>query len=135
MECCHLAIQKRLQNQTSITIQKNRAILKSVLKVIIFCGKQNISLRGSCEAISPVSFSQFAINPGSFQALLQFRIVSGDEVMKDHFSAGRKNAVFCSPKIQNYIIAAVEKWIQQKQSKKSKPQNCSHFVLMREGCS
>ena len=40
MECGHL---QQLQNQA---IKKNRAILKSVLKAIIFCGKQNISLRG-----------------------------------------------------------------------------------------
>ena len=71
MECGHLSIQQQLQNQASITIQKI-AILKSVLKTIIFCGKQNISLRGSCDAISPVSSSQFAINPDSFQALLHF---------------------------------------------------------------
>ena len=114
MECGHLSIQQQLQNQASIATPKNRAILKSVLKAIIFCGKQNISLRGSCEAISPVSSSQFAINPGSFQALLQFRIESGDEVLKDHFSVGRKNAQYRSPKIQNDLIAAVGKWIQQK---------------------
>ena len=75
-----LSIQQQLQNHASITIQKNSAILKSVLKAITFCGKQNISLRGSCEAISPVSSSQFAINPGSFQAFLQFLIESGDDV-------------------------------------------------------
>ena len=94
MECGPLSIQQQLQNQASITIQKNRAILKSVLKAILFC---SISLRGSCEATSPVSSSQFAINPGSFQALLQFRIESGDQVLKDHFSAGRKNAQYHSP--------------------------------------
>ena len=100
MECGHLSIQ---QQQASITIQKNRAILKSILKAIIFCGIQNISLRGSCEAISPVSSSQFAINPGTFQALLQFRIESGDKVLKDHFSVGPKNAQCRSPKIQKMI--------------------------------
>ena len=71
----------------------------------------NISLRGSYETISPVSSSQFAINPG--KTLLQFQIESGDEVLKDHFSAGRKNAHYHSPKIQNELIAAVGKWIQQ----------------------
>ena len=86
-ECGHLSIQQ-LKKQASITIQKNRAILKYVLKAIIFCGKQKIYHRGSCEAISPVSFSQFAINPGNFQALHQFRIESGDKVLKDHFSDG-----------------------------------------------
>ena len=32
IECDHLSIQQQLQNQASITIKKNRAILKSVLK-------------------------------------------------------------------------------------------------------
>ena len=114
-----LSIQQQLQNQASITIQKNRAILKSVLKAIVVCGKQNISLRGSCEAMSPVSSSQFAINPGSCQALLQFRIKSGDEVLKDYFSAGPKNAQYHSPKIQNDLISAVGKWIQQKLTQES----------------
>ena len=78
------------------------------------------SLRGSCEAISPVNFSQLAINPGSFQALLQFRIESVDEVFEGSFSAGRKNAQYLSPKIQNDLIAAVGKWIHQKLTQKIK---------------
>ena len=40
--------------------------------------------------------------------------------MKDHFSAGRKNAQYRSPKIKNYLIAAVGKWIQQKLTQKIK---------------
>ena len=108
--------------------KKNRAILKSVLKAIIFCGKQNISLRGSCAAISPVSSSQLAINPGSFQTLLQFRIESGDEVLKDHFSAGRKNAQYRSPKIQNDLIAAVGKWIQQKLTNRNQSHKNFHSL-------
>ena len=79
----------------------------------VHCGKQNISLRGSFEAISPVSYSQFAINPASFQALLQFRIESGDEVQRIIFLLDKKNAQYHSPKIQNDLIAAVGKWIQQ----------------------
>ena len=97
----------------------------------MFCGKQNISLRECCENISPVSSSRFAITPGSFQALLQFRIESGDEVLKDHFSAGRKSAQYRSPKIQNDLIAAVGKWIQQKLTQEIKAAKFSQFVLMR----
>ena len=59
--------------------------------------------------MSPVSSAQFAINPGNFQAFIQFRIDSADEVLKDIFSAGRKNAQYRSPKIQNDLIAAVGK--------------------------
>ena len=128
--CCPFS--NNCKTKPLLQSKKNRAILKSVLKAIIFCGKKNISLRGSCEAISPVSSSQFAINPGSFQALLQFRIESGDEVLKVHFSAGPKNAQYRSPKIQNDLIAAVGKWIQQKLTQEIKPQNFSQFVLMKE---
>ena len=39
--------------------------------------------------------------------------------MKDHFSAGRKNAQYRSPKIHN-LIAAVGKWIQQKVAREIK---------------
>ena len=40
--------------------------------------------------------------------------------MKDHFSARQKNAQYRSPKIQNDLIAAVGKWIQQKLTQKIK---------------
>ena len=126
MECGHLSIQQRLQNQASITIKKNRAILKSVLKQLYFVVNRIYSLRGSCEAISPVRSSQFAINPGSFQALLQFRIESGDEVLKDHFSAGRINAQYHSPKIQNDLIAAVGKMVSTKTNPRNQSRNIFH---------
>ncbi len=55
VECGHLSIQQQQQNQASSIIPKNRAILKSALKAIIFCSKLNVSLGGNYEAISPVS--------------------------------------------------------------------------------
>lgn len=43
MESGHLSLQQQLQNQASATVQKtNKAILKSILKAIIFCGKQRL---------------------------------------------------------------------------------------------
>ena len=46
MERGHLSICQHLQSQATETFQKNRLILKSILKAIIFCGRQNIALRG-----------------------------------------------------------------------------------------
>ena len=86
------------------------------------------SLRGSCEAISPVSSSQFAINPGSFQALLQFRIESGDEVLKDHFCAGPKNSQYRSPEIQNDLIAAAGKMDSTKTNPRNKNRKIFHSL-------
>ena len=126
MECGHLSIQQQLQNQASITIQKNRAILKSY-----FCGKQNISLRGSCEAISPVSSSQFAItqvvfNTSSISNRIGRRSIEG--------------SFFCWTKKCTVSFSKNSKWSYcccgKVDSTKTNPRNQSHkifqFVLMRE---
>lgn len=41
---------------------------------------------------------------GNFYDLLQFRIESGDETLRDHFKHCNKNAIYTSPRIQNEII-------------------------------
>ena len=43
MEGRQLSVEQQLQDHGSRQIQKNREILKAILKVIIFCGKQNLS--------------------------------------------------------------------------------------------
>ena len=50
MEGRQLSVQQQLQDHGSRQIQKNREISKAILKVIIFCGKQNISLEGTGKA-------------------------------------------------------------------------------------
>ena len=51
--------------------------------------------------------------------------------MKEYFSAGRKNAQYHSPKIQNDLIAAVGKWIQQKLTQEIKAAN--FFTVCADG--
>ena len=45
----------------------------SILKTVIFCGQQNIPLRGHRD-----DSTSGAINKGNFDALLQFRAEAGD---------------------------------------------------------
>ena len=61
----------------------------------------------------------------SIQQQLQNQIESGDELLKDHFSAGRINAQYHSPKIQNDLIAAVGKM----DSTKTNPRNQSRKIF------
>ena len=84
VESGHLSVQQQLTFQASETVKQNRLILKSILRAIIFCGKQNISLRGHRELSNLGEISIF--NPGNFQALLQFQMDSGDSVLKNHFA-------------------------------------------------
>ena len=115
MESGHLSVDQRLQSHAANTIQKNRQILRSIIKCIIFCGRQNIPLRGHRSESSPYSGeNNFATsgNPGNFQCLLQFRMDAGDVLLQDHFSNPDKNAQYRSPTIQNDLIAACKQWIQ-----------------------
>ena len=65
-----LQINNLLQQQ----INRNREILKSLFKTIIFCGKNNI----------PQEVHEMIIHemPGNSQALLEFRIDSGDQTLE-----------------------------------------------------
>ena len=110
MEGRQLSVQQQLQTHGSRQIQKNHEILQSILKVIIFCGKQNISLRGHRESMSS-NASQG--NPGNFISLLHLRMDAGDVVLKEHFSTAARNARYHSPTVQNELVAACGEWIQE----------------------
>ena len=114
MESGHLSIDQQLQSQALETFKKNRLILKSILKAIIFCGKQNIALRGHRETSNLVNIEdETSINVGNFRALLRLQIESGDEVLKEHFTNAPRNAQYSSPTIQNELISAIGTWFQQ----------------------
>ena len=105
VESGRLSVYQSLQEQASTLVQSNRLKLKSILKTIIFCGKQMISLRGHREKAGA------NVNPGNFHALLDFRIDAGDTVFAEHFRTGAQNAQYNSPRIQNDLISCTEEWI------------------------
>ena len=61
-------------------IDKNRQKLQSIIKCVIFCGKQNIPLRDHRDD------SQYLMdtnqNPDIFQSPLEIRVVAGDYILK-----------------------------------------------------
>ena len=64
--------------------EENREILMS--KCLEFCGRQGISLRGYRDDNTSSSF-----NNGNFNELLQFRANSGDNTLRKHLDAGKRN--------------------------------------------
>ena len=100
--------QQMLDHQGKMA-QENAEKLKAILDVIIFCGKQNISLRGHRnEDWRPGSDEKPDGNPGNFLALLHFRSEAGDASISRPFhvigGAGRP-VLYTSPEIQNELIA------------------------------
>ena len=87
----------------------NRQKLRSIIKTVVLCGKQNIALRGHHDDSSRIN--EASGNPGNFQALLNFRVEAGDKVLADHFANGPRNATYRS---KNEIIEVVGSHIQDK---------------------
>ena len=95
-------IDQQINNLLQEQIKRNREILKSLFKTIIFCGRNNIALRGPRD-----DDPQNASLSGNFQALLEFRIDSGDQTLQHHLKTAPRNATYISKTIQNEMITTV----------------------------
>lgn len=84
-------IDQQLNNIVQQQIARNREILKSLFKTIIFCGKNNIPLRGRRDD-DPTNVAL----TGNFQALLEFRVDSGDQTLQQHLDTAPRNATYIS---------------------------------------
>ena len=89
------AIRSIIDTQRSTLIEKNRKLLHSIISCIVYCGRQNIALRGHIESTDGEN------NAGNFLALLKFRTDSGDEVLANHFSQAT-NRVYIEVYISNH---------------------------------
>jgi len=93
--CNQLDIQRREE------IQKNRTYLRPIVKSVIFCGKQNLPLRGHRDDGQVLETD----DDGVFRALLRFIIDSGDAVLAEGLEQASRNATYTSKTTQNEIIA------------------------------
>ncbi|XP_020901251.1 52 kDa repressor of the inhibitor of the protein kinase [Exaiptasia diaphana] len=98
-------IDQQLDTLLQQQIAKNREILSSLFKTVIFCGRNNI-LRGRRDN-DPTDETLQA----NFQALLHFRVDSGDQLLESHLENAPHNATYVSKTIQNEIITTVGKFI------------------------
>ena len=87
------------------TIQNNRKLC-SITEIIVLCGPQNIALGGHCDSGTDMEGVQaVSTNHGNFCALLDFRILAGDTILRDHLRSAARNITYTSPTIQNQLIS------------------------------
>ena len=84
------SISQQLSDIYRNTVELNRQKLRSIIKTVVLCGKQNIALRGHRDGSSHID-----------EALLNFRVEAGDKVLANHFANGSRNATYRSKTIQN----------------------------------
>ena len=92
----------QLNNDARERVEQNRLKLTSIVKSVVFCGKQNIPLRGHRDDSQHLDNPKH--NPGNFQKLLEFRIDAGDEVLRQHFLTADKRSTYRSKTTQNELI-------------------------------
>jgi hypothetical protein len=98
-------IQSRLSQVRADQIASNRQKLISIFKTVVFCGRQNLALRGHRDNITDIERDHSNIkNHGIFWGLLNFRIDAGDTILQDHFAKAARNATYTSSIIQNQMI-------------------------------
>lgn len=92
-------------------IQRNRQILMSIIKSLVFCGRQGIALRGHRDDDTDKGSST---NKGNFKELLNFRVDAGDSILEKHLNSCKKNATYTSKTSQNDLLLCLKNYIQNK---------------------
>ena len=102
-------IDHQLDQAAQERVRQNRLKLKSIIKSVIFCGKQNIPFRGHRDDARYLDDTEN--NPGNFQKLLEFRVDAGDTVLRDHFNTAEKRTTYRSKTTQNELIEICGKFV------------------------
>ena len=76
----HTTIISHLDARKAANIERNRSVLKSMPRAVLFCGRQCIALQGDFEDLELLG------NPGNFLALLKLLAVH-DSVLQSHLQA------------------------------------------------
>ena len=98
-----------MNDETAVRVLKNRQILYSIVKSIIFCGRQGIALRGHRDDDTEKCSS---FNHGNFKELLRFRSDAGDEILQSHIASCAKNATYTSKTTQNELLLCIKEFRQ-----------------------
>ncbi|XP_015271226.1 PREDICTED: 52 kDa repressor of the inhibitor of the protein kinase, partial [Gekko japonicus] len=89
--------------------RENKDYLKSLFEILILMGRQNIPLDGHGTDELPEGI----FTPDNFQALLDFRINSGDEVLRKRFETTAVNLAYCSQAQQKQMLDICESCIRE----------------------
>ncbi|XP_063235854.1 52 kDa repressor of the inhibitor of the protein kinase-like [Bacillus rossius redtenbacheri] len=98
-EVINLINSQRLQQ-----VNENRARLRPIIETIIFCGRQNIPLRGHRDDGVLLDDCTPANNEGNFRELLRFKVASGDKELENHLSCASSRATYIGKNTQNELI-------------------------------
>lgn len=88
--------------------REHKDYIRSLFETVLLMGKQNVSLEGrNCKVPEGI------YTPDNFQALLEYRINSGDDVLRRRFELLAVNQEYCSRLQQEQILEVCESCIRE----------------------
>ena len=103
----HTSIVAHVDAHKAANIKRNHAVLMSIARAVLFCGRQCIALRGNTEKLAEMDSS--SDNPGNFLALLKLLAVHDDVLCSHLETPSMRCATYVSPRTQNELIAVMGK--------------------------
>ena len=99
------AIHAQFHTEMQRQMEDNLAVVESLLRIVILCGKQGLPLRGHRDdcIVWESKGEQNTVNEGNFLELVRFRAET-DEKLRKHLANSPKNARYTSKTIQNELI-------------------------------
>lgn len=100
-----------LQESLSLTPEEkgNKEFLKVLFETLLLLGRQNVPLGGS----GTENVSHLCNSPDNIQALLEFRMNAGDEILRKRFETTAVNAVYCPKSLQKDLLDICEMCIRE----------------------
>ena len=116
-----------IQNESlDKAVQQNRLKIASIAKCVLLFARQNIPLRGHRDDSQYYDTSDC----GNFQALLDFRVESGDRILAEHFKTAPRNATFRSKTVQNELISCIAEDVNHQIIKEIK--ECGPYLILAD---
>ncbi|KAL4083208.1 hypothetical protein QTP88_028538 [Uroleucon formosanum] len=127
---------KQVINQISThrleQVKENRERLRPIIETLIFCGQQNIAIRGHRDDGKLIdidnSESSPTSNEGNFRELLRLRIRAGDVSLKKHLENTSSRATYIGKNIQNELLDCIGSVIKSQIVKNV--QNSGYYSIM-----
>ena len=100
-----LDVAVQVETASKREVERNRAIISSIVETVRLAAMQNIPFRGHRDDGRIDPSGQYPdTNDGNFRMLLRFRIRSGDTALQKHLMEAAGNALYTSKQTQNAIL-------------------------------
>ncbi|XP_077287771.1 zinc finger MYM-type protein 1-like [Arctopsyche grandis] len=91
----------QIDNSVKRTIEENTKKLYPIISTILFCGSNDLAIRGKDST------------KGNVEQLYAYRIEGGDSILKNHFDTSAGNARYTSHRTQNDLINLSEQALRE----------------------